>query len=563
MASTQQHKIEPNCIKRSIIGRSLPRFRRESLHSQHLFWCERLPARLLSRRVSFAASVLLSLSICLSATGCSSIFSRSDTENRQSQAAAQSFSGGGKINGQASGIPGSDNSDTSSGSNSSGDSGSNSSGDSGSNSSGDSGSNSSGDSGSNGSGADSGVTSFSEETLTTAPDPDEAAREEALQLANLHHVNEDAMQGRYDLFLRYSETVEGNSKLDEFKEYLYLIFPVIAENLKPDQETHFLARVGTLSIACRNITANHAGEYDCSNNAIVINGQYRDSDQVSFYSSLCHELMHFVDSNIDGDLENASFSENAVYPQFDIPSDTKVSLIDSDTADFLMEGGAELFTAKYCTFALETYIAPTQFLTGLELIFGSRWLEDLVFAHDSAYLLAEQMLNNGFTVEEIRRFYRTMDSMAYHLNPPSEPLRPEDVLIRLYEKNMDGSYQDDAVFCYILSCICDDEYDFDTYPSEYRDFLEPIALIGDRAVDRARTMVQNMYLDNDIALHYVPLCGIYLDGEFVIAAPICVYEEDGTEKDWQILLSEYDFDNDCALSRIVFELKTPESGSDA
>ncbi len=65
-------------------------------------------------------------------------------------------------------------------------------------------------------------------TVTAAPEPTEdPAKAEALRIAELHGLSEADIRGEYALLVRFSETVEQNERVGDYREFLYKIFPVV------------------------------------------------------------------------------------------------------------------------------------------------------------------------------------------------------------------------------------------------------------------------------------------------------------------------------------------------
>ena len=72
-------------------------------------------------------------------------------------------------------------------------------------------------------------------TLTPTPDP----KDDAVKLASEVGLEEKDLKGKYDLFIRYAEAVRSNPEFNGRREFIYHLFPVIADHLKSENEEFF------------------------------------------------------------------------------------------------------------------------------------------------------------------------------------------------------------------------------------------------------------------------------------------------------------------------------------
>ena len=399
---------------------------------------------------------------------------------------------------------------------------------------------------------------------TPTPDPDVEAKEEALATAGKYGLPEESLRGKYDLFRRYSNAIDTNGRLGDYVPYMYNLFPVIADHLKPENESYFLAKVNSLRITSGFINEKHSGEYSSSTNVVKMNRTYLTSENIPIVSTIMHELMHFVDSHIDGPIEKASFTKENVYPIHDIPASDNSIIEHSDEAAFFMEAGAELYTAKYFMHYSWSYRCGVQFLTGMEYIFGSDLIDEAFFCHDSAWFLADLLQKNGFSIQEIWSFYTTMDCMTYKRLPSEEVLRPEDVLIRLYEKNIDGDYKTDKTFCHILRCINSKDYDFGHFPSPNEEFLSSLIFSDEEAKNWTFAMFDQTNEFTALQINGVPISGIFLDGKYTLSGQIRRLDDSGEPYGPdEAALFDYDFETGTINSFELYqspliEIKRPE-----
>ena len=61
---------------------------------------------------------------------------------------------------------------------------------------------------------------------TPAPMTDAEAEPEALKIAEEVGLSKEELRGKYALFLRYSHVLECNPKINEYRNYLYMYFPL-------------------------------------------------------------------------------------------------------------------------------------------------------------------------------------------------------------------------------------------------------------------------------------------------------------------------------------------------
>lgn len=386
------------------------------------------------------------------------------------------------------------------------------------------------------------------QTPTPTPDADLEARDQARMIASAHGLTDEQLMGEYALFLRFANTIDGNDKLGGYDDVVYAIFPTICQQISPEREGHLLARLGTLRIFDNYPNEAIAGAYQESKNEIAMNAKYKYSPEVAFTSSLFHELIHFVDTNIDGDIEDVRFCQNGVFPVNDLDGAQTSANDIVQKAYFIKEGCAELYTAKYFMMATDSYQILVQFFTGLEHIAGAEMVQDMIFAHDSAYRMAAFLMEHGFSEGDVLAFFQTMDCVTYYYYPPANSLRPEDVLIQLYEEMIGPDYLSDPVFCHILRSCYVDLYNFDILPSTHQDVLESLIWTREQSIDWLNSIL--VQLDNVPEFDTIdfPMRGLYLNGKFQLSAVVAVYNSPDDVQYEQILIIDYDFNTEKALS---------------
>lgn len=381
---------------------------------------------------------------------------------------------------------------------------------------------------------------------TEAPAPTEDPTEaEALRLAVEHGLSADDLRGEYGLFIRFSEAVEGNAALGIYAGFVYRIFPVIADNAGLVDEERLFWCLGRLSIGVGDLSAEgKAGVYDHASDSVLLDGSAMAEDPYRTAPTLFHELMHFVDFTFAGEMLPTYLLDGRRLTPADTallsPEDfwRKLECIETD---FITEGGAELYTAKYFSGAVGSYPKDCAFLTGLEYIYGGDFVQNLFFGPDSDALFAETLLEAGFSEEEYAAACETLNwlSRPYAFDEPGTYLGPEDILIRLYEHRLGGGWEEDKRFIYILRYM--DGIALDDYlQSEHAETLSKLLFTSWSAYDRFEAKLMACAPDG-ASLRIKPPAPFFRGGQLLLGTYADVDGATGA------LVFEYDFDADGPL----------------
>ena len=359
-----------------------------------------------------------------------------------------------------------------------------------------------------------------EPTATPAPteDPLPAA---ALTLACEHGLTEEDIRGEYELFIRFSETVEGNSALGKYKEFMYLIFPVVADASGYMELEHFFGMLAGLSFNESVLETGIAGRYTAGSNVVEINTEIDPYDSYHVPEVVFHELMHFVDFNADDDIPAIYVLDGRrlnVFEFDELSPEDQERAVACFEPDVVIEGGAEYFTAKYFAGAARAYFIPAQFLAGVEYIFGEEKIDELFFSGESGAVLAELFVEAGYSKEKFANANQTLSFLtnsAEH-GVPEVYIAPEDMLIDLYESELGDGWQTDEGFLYILKAIngvCGGEYRH----SERKDFLRGIEL---RTWTQYDAFTERLYgeLPFEPDLRYLPPTPLIRGGRLMLGA---------------------------------------------
>ncbi|MBO4879371.1 MAG: PT domain-containing protein, partial [Clostridia bacterium] len=313
------------------------------------------------------------------------------------------------------------------------------------------------------------------EAPTAAP-TEVPVEEEALRLAALHGLGKDDLRGEYALFLRFSEALEANQGIDEYKDFVYRIFPVIADGKEYLDEDFFFPKLTDLTIEVAPISDSANGMFFDSDSSIYISESMMETQPYRLAPVLFHELMHFVDFGINGYVDYAYILDGQHLHQYEVdrlPREEQDRAILCGNSSIIKESGAELYTTKYFSGAPSAYFKGTAFMTGIEYIMGEEFMNALFFRWDSGAVLAELFLEVGYTAEEYQRSTLALAALSEVYNGEYDPISPEDMLIDLYEYKLGDGWREDEDFHYILKSINGIAMD-DWKRSEHADFLKTI-----------------------------------------------------------------------------------------
>jgi len=379
-------------------------------------------------------------------------------------------------------------------------------------------------------------------TPTPTPSPTPDPRVEALEIANYVGLGMADLREKYDLFLRYSEVARNNPGLSGYLNYVYAIFPVVADHLESENEEYFFSRLATLKIY-EDHNQGADGQYGVERNTIELEPGLQSSvTPNTFASILFHELIHFVDMNVCG----YEFAEGLVV--MDDGSVRKLSdlnvaehySITEYLSSYFVEGGAELYTCDYFSHAPNSYSGRVKFLVGMQYIFGVEKVDEMFFAVDTDYLFYQLLLDNGFTSEEAIKAFHTMRFGEAGRVKAEKALDPREVLIRLYINNVGPDYEKDKAFCIILGSMQNNE--LDKLPSAYKKFYSKL-----KGVPEEDSSVMWSYPFNIAKISEGTKIGIvgqpgplYYEGRLVLG--VTISPMDGTIA-YTGVIAYYDFEN--------------------
>ena len=396
-------------------------------------------------------------------------------------------------------------------------------------------------------------TSAPTEAPTEAPTPaptEDPLPAAALALAEEHGLTEEDIRGEYELFIRFSETVEENPALGKYGEFVYLIFPVVADASGYLDLDHFFDMLAGLSFKECVLETGIAGRYTVGTNVVEINTEIDPSDSYHVPEVVFHELMHFVDFNAGDDIPAIYVLDGRrlnVFEFDELSPEEQERAVACFEPDVVIEGGAEYFTAKYFAGAERAYFIPAQFLAGVEYIFGEEKIDELFFSGESGAVLAELFLDAGYSKE---KFYNANQTLSFLTNSsdhgePQVFIAPEDMLTDLYESKLGGGWKTDEGFLYILKAmngVCGEEYK----RSEHAEFLKGIEF---KSWKQYEAFTAKLYgeLPLEPDLRYMPPTPLMRGGRLLLGAFAEWIDPETQEHVRGTVTVDYDFETETML----------------
>ncbi len=390
-------------------------------------------------------------------------------------------------------------------------------------------------------------------TLTPTPDP----KDDAVKLASEVGLTEEELRGKYDLFIRYAEAVGSNPEFKGRREFIYHLFPVIAEHLKSENEEFFFGKVKELKITQKH-TDGIDGQYIQTENKIELDPDIETRMGKEAYSSVFyHELMHFIDLNIAGSgLEGyACLMDDGSIRKYGDLDYGEMRHMKDYLYSYFIEGGAEMYTSEYFTYAPNSYLPRVRFLVGMKYIFGVEKIDNMFFDVDTDYQFAQLLMANGFTTEETVKVFMAMRNTPDALSEPKTLIDPREVLIRLYINNVGPDYEKDKTFCLILGSM--NESDLNKIPSDYSKFYTKLSGVSQEDVLQVWGYLTNIVGDYDVQWGFIGLpAPLYLNGELKLA--VTAGPTEGNKLDYKAVVVDYDFEKNEIKDITIHEKWSPE-----
>ena len=276
------------------------------------------------------------------------------------------------------------------------------------------------------------------------------------------------------------------------------------------------------------------------------------------YSSVFyHELMHFIDLNIAGSgLEGYAclMDDGSIKKYGDLDYDEMKHMKDY-LYSYFIEGGAEMYTSEYFTYAPNSYLPRVRFLVGMKYIFGIEKIDNMFFDVDTDYQFAQLLMANGFTSEETVKVFMAMRNTPDALSEPKTLIDPREVLIRLYIGNVGPDYEKDKIFCLILGSM--NESDLNKIPSDYSKFYTKQSGVSQEEVLQVWGYLTNIVGDYDVQWGFIGFpAPIYLNGELKLS--VTAGPTEGDRLDYKAVVVDYDFESFEIKDIKIYEKWSPE-----
>jgi hypothetical protein len=372
---------------------------------------------------------------------------------------------------------------------------------------------------------------------TPAPLSDSEAEPEALRIAEEAGLSKEDLRGKYAFFLRYSEAVMSNAGILEYRNYLYKFFPVVADHIKSGKEDYFIGKLGSLGIYTVR-SDEYAGALfrDYVNlNADNLKDWGEQYNDLVIY----HELMHFIDAAIDGEVGDVFVMKDRsfkCYPESVLCQFEDFDYYYASDVTYFVEGGAEKYKTEYFSKSgMDENPAAVEFLVGLEYLFGKETVDDMYFCHDTGVKFCYLLRENGFSDEDIIRVLRTT-STEDGMYDRSMYIDPREVLIRLYTQKIGPDYEKDAKFCRIIAGM--DKKNINEIPTDYKDFITKVTKESNKETKSLLKAARKKAGNQDIEFLVKPYPFFY-DGELKLVTMYYTFDK----KD-RIVLSSAIFDYD-------------------
>lgn len=341
----------------------------------------------------------------------------------------------------------------------------------------------------------------------------------------LDDMKED-IENNKELFIKYAYIVDNNDKLLEYKKQVMNMFKVVVDNKKYLNELTLLKKLGELSIEyADDLGSGIAATYT----SVEVKIRLGEREENSLY----HELMHFLDYSFNG--KNSSYINNC-NGKYVIKRgySNGCEMVNFDT-NFIVEAGAEVYSAKYFTKEMLAYRPAPTVLEALEYIYGLDEIGKWYF-EDETYF-KKIWLDIGYSYDETKEIIQALSNetnVNYYGN--NNKMKIIDGLIDLYKYNNGMDFMNDNKFKYILRSLID--YRTDYKDSKYKNELEKIVNDEDKIIDIFKNTFKDYGYYDGLGFGDV----LIIDDKMYIS--ISSYKDNrlGT------IFVDYDFDNNVILN---------------
>ena len=240
-----------------------------------------------------------------------------------------------------------------------------------------------------------------------------------------------------ELFKKYAYIVENNKDLEGYRKEVYDIFEIVVDHKEYLNEFYFLKKLSKL-----NIIYNES-----------LDGSYYYDSKVSIRllsnknSVVYRYLLNFIYYSFNDGLLSL-YDCNGKYEVSKNGNDGKCEYKDVYNT-YLLDAGSEILLAKYFTKNYEYYTFKSNYLAGLEYIYGLDVFNKWYF--DSKAYFTEFWYQN-IDSNEVEKVIKLLDDNNINVD---ERMYLIDLLIDLYKENKNEDFVSDKKFIYLLKTLCE------------------------------------------------------------------------------------------------------------
>lgn len=274
---------------------------------------------------------------------------------------------------------------------------------------------------------------------------------------------EDIIYENEDLFKEYSYIVLTNERVNGYRREILLMFDVIVDNKEYLNKEYFFLGLDRLQIDKTDSLEGslYAGYYDEYEKKIEL--------LVDDLNVINHELLHFIDSNMNYDLNSLMYECDDEYyylidmKDFDKDKVATCELQYFDYGNFMSEVGTEVNSARYTDSKITAYSKGTIVYHGLVYLLGEKFMEDVYFAQDGEMQLYKK-LSKYLTFEEYKSFINAVNAIT---NLETVECMNEYIVLfntfdKLYSSIIGGNWYEDNEYKMILSLL-NNQFDIREY----------------------------------------------------------------------------------------------------
>lgn len=265
-----------------------------------------------------------------------------------------------------------------------------------------------------------------------------------------------------ELFNKYLETVENNEKIESFKLYVMNVFPIIASYQKYLEEDVLWEGLSKLNIhvepnlKCGTVSAN--GCYRDNLKQVAVNRWEEDSMHSADIIVLYHELMHFLDWNMNSFRNNHAintyFCNQQIYTfdeynELSEEEKTTCSYARNNILRLITEGGAETWMARYFNNGITvTYGNYTDRFEILNFLIGFDEMNEMFFvSNHTAKIYETLVVKHSVSTDLYNKLinYLLMDNLTNE-----NRVYFIDTCIKIYEQMYQKKWFQDKIFSYFM-----------------------------------------------------------------------------------------------------------------